>query len=177
MGQEAEKMDQVKPQAQEAQAKPRGTALVREKLIGPLMSLPRPKRVSAADHEAALAKLAQQLAYLSPRALDGLCELALVTSAGGKACPAVDLIRSWAYQIERPPITSSDYALSLMASAMGREAMETGYAVELLRHARRFGPPPGKYVISDLRDQARVNLRRRTDMVAVQAKMLSHGVV
>ncbi len=39
--------------------------------------------------------------------------------------------------------------------------MDEGWVVELYRCALRFGPPPGKYVISQLKAEAEANQRRR----------------
>jgi hypothetical protein len=145
-----------------------GRALVRDRLIRHLTALPRPRRVSAAQHEKDLEALAGQLAHMSRAALDGVCEYALRVS-GGKACPATSLVRAWALALEPPPPRVSDYAHSILRSVMGAAAMEGGYAVELLRHARRAGPPPGAYLLANLREEAEHNRRRRADIQQAQA--------
>lgn len=142
-----------------------GRALVRDRLVRHLAALPRPKRASAAAHAADLEALVIKLAHLTGPALDGVLEWALVYS-GGRACPDVSLIRAQAYAVAPPPPISSDYAHSVLRSVMGRAAMEAGYAVELLRHARRFGPPPQKYIMHQLKDEADMNRRKREDIVA-----------
>lgn len=140
-----------------------GRALVRELLTGPLSALRRPRGVSAAVHEAALDRLTEKLGYLGGRALAGLAEVAL-RHAGATpvpTCPDPALVLAWAYALQPPPPRDSDYAASLIRSAMGRQAMDEGWVVPLLRIARRLGPPPGKYVIAQLKDQADDDRRRR----------------
>jgi len=147
---------------------PHGRALVRERLIAPLMALPRPRKTSAERHQKDMDTLAEKLAYLGAQQLDGLAELALRTSRG-KCCPEAGLIRAWAYAMEPPPPRSSDYAMSLMRSVMGRAAMDGGYAVELLRHARRAGPPPQAYLLHKIREEADLNRRRRAGIREAEA--------
>jgi hypothetical protein len=47
-----------------------------------------------------------------------------------------------------------------MRSNLGHIAYEMGYHVELFRHARRFGPPPQRYLTFKLQDEARENQRQ-----------------
>ena len=141
-----------------------GRARVRARLLAPLDGLPRPKGASAADHAKDIEHLVGKLAYMSEDALDGLAELIL--RQPGHRWPALGLVRSWAYAIEAPPPGVSDYATSIIRSVMGRTAWDGGYAVELLRHARKAGPPPGAYFIDKLRDEAHWNRRRLADLRA-----------
>ncbi|MDN3710978.1 hypothetical protein QWZ10_02565 [Paracoccus cavernae] len=48
-----------------------------------------------------------------------------------------------------------------MRSAMGRQAAVEGWAVELFQIAKRLGPPPGKYIVRQLKDDAEAARRRR----------------
>jgi hypothetical protein len=146
-----------------------GRALVRELLTGPLSALRRPRGVSAAVHEAALEKLTSKLAYLGPQALAGLTEVAL-RHAGTTAvptCPDPAIVLAWAYALQCPPPRDSDYAASLIRSALGRQAMDEGWVVPLLRIARRLGPPPGRYSILQLKDQAEDDRRRRREIAGL----------
>ena len=154
-------------EAGEDKAKLSGRALVRERLLAPLEGLPRRRGVSAEAHAGDMEKLVDKLSYMTPGALDGLAELVLRISEG-KQWPQVGLIRAFAMTLETPPPRSSDYAQSLLRSAMGGAAMDGGYAVELLRHARRFGPPPQAYVLGRLKDEARDNRRKREGIRQVQ---------
>lgn len=161
----AERADQAKAGATQES----GTARVRRILIRPLEGLARPRGVSAAQHADNLDRLARKLSYMDAPALAGLVELCLgfAGMAGQKvrvvpSCPADGLILAWAYALQAPPIGQSDYPASVMRSLMGRRAHDGGYGVELLRMARRFGPPPGSYSIVQLQEEARENRRRRT---------------
>lgn len=140
-----------------------GRAAVRAHLLEPLAGLPRRRGVSAADHARDLARLADQLAYMTPANLRGLCELVLRHSPGksGPCWPDVALVRSWAMALQCPPPRLSDYAQSLIRSAMGRQARDEGWMVELFQIAKRLGPPPNRYVLHKLRDEAGANTRRR----------------
>lgn len=143
-----------------------GTARARRILIAPLSGLARGKRVSEAQHRDTLDRLARKLSYMDAAGLNGLVELALANAgqvARGRqpVCPEAGVLLAWAYALQAPPVRQSDYAASVMRSAMGRRAHDNGYGVELLRHARRHGPPPGAYSVFRLQDEARENLRRR----------------
>ncbi len=106
---------------------------------------------------------------MSRQNLRGLCEMALKQARGVWPEPA--LLLSWAYGLEQPPPQRSDYVASLLRSAAGREARDGGYLVELMRMARRLGPPPGRYMISKLREEAADNARRRAGL----RQMLERG--
>ena len=117
-------------------------------LIEPLAGLGRPKRVSAEKHEANLANLEERLAYLSDGELSGLRDVVLRHAARG-LWPEVGFVMAWAFDLHCPPPAFSDYHRSLISSAMGRQARDEGWAVELYQIAKRLGPPPGKYIELD----------------------------
>jgi hypothetical protein len=146
-----------------------GTARARRVLIDPLSGLARPRGVAEAAHREALAWLSRKLSYMDAATLAGLCELVLGHAgkvAVGKhsppACPPDAMILAWGYALQPPPIQQSDYPASVLRSVMGRRAHDAGFGVELLRHARRFGPPPAAYSMVQLRDEADGNRRRRS---------------
>lgn len=146
-----------------------GTARARRILIDPLSHLARPRRVAEAQHRDNLDRLAKKLSYMTEAGLRGLAELCLgfAGTAGKQArvtptCPNDGLILAWAYGLEAPPVQTSDYPASVLRSAMGRRAHDGGAGVELLRMARRFGPPPTSYSMVALREEAESNRRRRT---------------
>lgn len=148
-----------------------GVAQARQLLIDPLAGLARPRGVTDASHREALARLARKLSYMDAAGLAGLCELVLGHAgrvALGKntppACPPDAMILAWGYALQPPPINQSDYPASVLRSLMGRRAHDAGYGVELLRHARRFGPPPAAYSMVQLRDEAETNRRRRSSL-------------
>ena len=144
-----------------------GRAAVQQHLLDPLAGLARRRGVAASDHARDLARLVEYLSYMTPANLRGLCELILrhaPGAAGGKSVPCwpdVALVRAWAMALQVPPPRQSDYAQSLIRSALGGQARDEGWVVELFQIARRLGPPPGKYLILKLREEAAANLRRR----------------
>lgn len=150
-----------------------GAARVRRVLIGPLSGLQRPRGVTEAEWRAGFDKVVGKLSYMSEAGLAGLVDLVLGQSgvfARAKVvrpvCPHPSEVIAWAVALELPPVEQSDYAASVVRSVMGRRAYDGGYGVELLRHARKFGPPPGSYSVTRLQDEARQNARRRADLRA-----------
>lgn len=144
---------------------PTGRALVRSVLIEPLVAggMKRRKGMAEADHDKMIGQIAEQLAYLPAEQLAGLRDLIIRLSDGknGGQWPEKVMILKWAWAMQPPPPSENTYAQSLIRSAMGRQAHDEGWVVELYRAALRFGPPPGRYVIAQLRDQAEENRRRR----------------
>lgn len=148
--------------AGKAEAEVAGAALVRERLLLALAGLKRPARHAAAEYDA----LAKRLAYMTPEALDGLAEFVLRISASGPnravpVCPAPDLIRAWAYNIQPPPPGQSAFVGSVMRSMLGLQARDEGWHVQLYRHLRRCGPPLAKsaYAQDKLRAEAQDDAR------------------
>lgn len=142
-----------------------GRALVRQVLLEPLTQggMQRPRGMSVADHDRMLARLADKLAYLDRDKLAGLAALIIRLSEGkqGGHWPTEVQVLKWAWAMLPPPPSAHTYAQSLIRSAMGRRAMDEGWVVELYRAALKFGPPPQKYVIGQLQDEASDNQRRR----------------
>ena len=134
-------------------------------LIEPLVQggMKRRKGVAEADHDKMLAGLAEHLAYLPSEQLAGLRDLIIRLSDGknGGMWPDKVMILKWAWAMQPPPPSENTYAQSLIRSAMGRQAHDEGWVVELYRTAIRFGPPPNRYVLSQLRAEAEDNQRRR----------------
>ncbi|SIO36693.1 hypothetical protein SAMN05444722_1700 [Rhodovulum sp. ES.010] len=150
----------------EGEALREGKARVRAWLVEPLEArgMVRRARVTLAEHEGALDRLAARLAYMTE---DGLAALAEVVErhAEGKArnvWPAEVSICNWARRIEPPPASESRLVRSMLQSAAGRAAAEGGYAVELFLYLKKFGQPPiGDYGWHTIRREAEENARRR----------------
>lgn len=143
-----------------------GLARARRVLVVPLTGLARPRRAQAAGHEAALDGLARKLSFMSETHLAGLVELVLthagrVAKGGVPVCPEPGMILAWGYSLQAPPPRQSDYAQSLLRSSAGEAARDGGYMVELLRTAKRMGPPPNRYMISEMATRAEDDRRRR----------------
>lgn len=139
-----------------------GRALVRELLLKPLSGLRRPPRHAASEYDA----LAERLAYMRADALRGLCEYCLRVAGGARpspapTCPSPAMIRAWAYAIQPPPAQESAFLTSVMRSALGAEAQDGQWHVQLFRHLRRFGPPLANsdYMKSKMREAASADVR------------------
>lgn len=163
MNKEDADQDQAEPETESNMAR------VRRVLIGPLAGLARPRGMVLGGHSDALDRLARKLSYMDEPTLAGLLELVLghagqvaIGKRTAPACPDYAMILAWGYALLPPPVTASDYPASVLRSVMGRRAHDAGFGVELLRHARRFGPPPAAYSMTKLRDEAEGNRRRRT---------------
>ena len=129
-------------------------------LLEPLAGLKAQRGVTAEKHEKMLTRLRGWLSYLSDENLRGMHDL-IVRHAVKGLWPGEGLIKHWATTLQLPPPQECDYARSLIRSAMGRQATAEGWAVELYQIAKKLGPPPGKYFISGLKDEAEDNRRRR----------------
>ncbi|MES2753793.1 MAG: hypothetical protein V4659_03935 [Pseudomonadota bacterium] len=135
-------------------------------LIAPLSGLVRPKGTTAKVHAEALDDLARKLSYMDDATLSGLVENVLRQAGrwakgGPVICPNVGMILAWGYDLQAPPPRQSDYAMTLMRSAMGQRAKDGGWMVELYRTAKRCGPPPGSYLVRDMQTRADDDRRRR----------------
>lgn len=139
-----------------AEAKARVDAL----LLEPLAGLTRKRGLGAEAHEKAIERLRGWLTYMSDDNLRAMRDLIARHAVKG-VWPEEGLIRHWAMTLQCPPPRDCDYARSLIRSAMGRQAMAEGWAVELFQIAKRLGPPPGKYIISRLKQDADNNRHRR----------------
>lgn len=144
----------------------RSEARVRDELFGRLDGLARPKGLTIEAFERMRGAVMRKLAYMKPENLAGLAEL-IIRHAHNGVMPREALILHWAFTLEVPPPRESDYVASVMRSAMGRAALEGGYAVEMMRTAARLGPPPGRYQISKIKEDAAQNARRRDEMRAL----------
>ncbi|MDN5567697.1 MAG: hypothetical protein L0G27_02915 [Paracoccus sp. (in: a-proteobacteria)] len=129
-------------------------------LMQPLAGLARKRGTSAEAHDKAMVRLRDWLTYMSDNNLRAMVDLIARHAAKG-VWPEEGLIRSWAMTIQCPPPRDSAYAQSLIRSAMGRQAMSEGWAGELFQIAKRLGPPPGKYIITRLKQDADSNRHKR----------------
>ena len=154
-----------------------GRALVREVLVAGLTGWQRPRKVNAAGFVAMVDRLCDRLAYLDHAALSGLLDL--IQRHAGAVPPAVPrwpdagVIEAWASVMWPRPVTDRDgYVRSLLRSRMGRDARDGGWLVELMRHARRAGPPPLSYSLHRLRDAA-ADARRRRDRMTERPEQVT----
>lgn len=140
-------------------------------LLEPLAGLVRPRGMSAENHDRAIARLRGFLGYMTDANLAGMRDVIARHAVKG-AWPGEGLVRAWAYTLQLPPPMDCDYAKSLMRSEMGQRAQAEGWAVELFQVAKRLGPPPGRYIIRELKTEAELNVRK----AAVIADRIASGV-
>lgn len=143
-----------------SETKAEGEKRVDALLVEPLAGLARKRGMSAETHEKMLGRLKSFLSYMSDENLRGMHDL-ILRHAVKAVWPDEGLIKHWAFTLQLPPPRDSSYAISLIRSAMGRQAMSEGWAVELFQIAKRIGPPPGKYIIRELKESADKHRRRR----------------
>ena len=146
-------------------------ARVRLLLIDPLEALGFRRKTSAtvAEHAAAMDSLADNLAYMSDRALRALCEM-LRTKGEGAArtvWPASATIYALAELIERRPIEELPGCLRWFRSVEGPRALAAGTLVETWSYFHRMKRPP-VHQARELAERAAGN-RRRLQIIAERA--------
>lgn len=145
-----------------------GEVRVQEKLIDPLirLGLAKPSTLTVAQFSDMLCGLCQYLAYMTA---DNLSELVDKVSAnpGGKdrdRFPIANKILPWARDIAEPDHGPSPLMLKVFAHRDGHEALDKGWAPELLAHIRAARKWPGAYALSQIRDGASGAVRRLEDI-------------
>lgn len=151
-----------------------GRARVRRLLIRRLndVGLVRRHGVKAEAHLDMLCRLKAKLAYMSEVNLNGLADR-MVAKAEKERWPKEVTILQDAHKLQFPPPRRVDYAVSVMRSVMGKQALAGGYHVELLDIARRWGPPPSKYEIGQLQSRSIENVRKHDQVMARAQKNLA----
>ncbi|WP_406720709.1 hypothetical protein RPE78_12265 [Thioclava litoralis] len=143
-----------------------GEKRVQAMLIEPLLrqGLAKPSTLTKAGFEEMQGGLRERLAYMSELSLSALAEQ-VAANPGGKAgdrFPIAVKILEWAAEIQPPSDDGSPLLRAVFANGIGQEALRDGWAPELrfwLKQNRRW---PNAFVASQLREQARENLRRLT---------------
>lgn len=119
----------------------------------------RKRGVAAAVHEAAMARLCEQLAYMSDDNLMTLAE-ALIDSAPDGVWPAEVVIRQFARAIQEPPAAERRLVSSWLASVEGPKAEAGGHLVELYRWLLKHPRPPLAMDMREIHERAAENARR-----------------
>lgn len=156
-----------------------GRARVRALLIGPLADagLVRPRGVTLAEHEAALTRLADRLAYMAPESLHSLREVLVALGEGPlrNIWPSFATVWGHATRIEMPPDDERHIMVSWLRSREGPVARAGGYLVELHGWLRRHPYPPNSFVMGQIRAEAADNHRTRDRLVQRVAEGLATG--
>ncbi len=140
-----------------------GRTAVRRHLLARLdqAGLVRAKGVTAEAHDAALARLVDHLAYMTPDNLQTLAEV-VMDHAGGPGrnqWPAEVVVRNMAHALQLPPIEQHRIVTSWLASIEGPNAEMGGTLVELYRFLVQHRRPPMAMDQRQIREQAAANQR------------------
>lgn len=142
-----------------------GKENVKKYLIEPLdiIGFTRTRGVPLATHKKMIEKLKEDLAYLSIPNLEVLLEI-VEAHGGGKLknqYPPLTSVRSWARELQPPPVSEPKLVLSWLRSVEGPKALEGGYAVELRAYLLKFKRPVGDYALGEIKRDASENQRAR----------------
>ena len=143
------------------EAKAEDRARVKALLIEPmrLAGVRRARGFSVADHEAAMVRLCDRLAYMTAANLETLAETLIDTAPGG-IWPGEQVVMSFARGLEKPPPAGNKIFNSWLASVEGPQAEAGGYLVELYRFLLRAHRPPFGNDEREIRSEAQANARR-----------------
>ena len=135
-----------------------GERQVRDLLVQPLMrrGLMRPAGMRQGQFQDMLADICARLAYMSRGGLMALEEVC-ASHPGGKARDRFPLgpdVLKWAADIEPPADSASPLIRAVFRHAVGLDAIEGGYAPELMAALRRERRWPSPFIITRLREQA-----------------------
>ncbi len=141
-----------------------GEKRVRQMLIDPLMrrGLGRPTTLTKQEFEDMARDLCARLAYMSEENLMALEEQA-ATHPGGPSkdrFPIANNILRWAGMIQPPHDSASPLIRAVFAAQIGRDAIDQGWAPELLAEVKRTREWPGRYVLSKVRSAADDAMRK-----------------
>lgn len=135
-----------------------GERQVRELLIRPLerRGLLRPAGQSRAQFGEMVQDICARLAYMSAGGLMALEEQCAANPGGkgGDRFPIGPVVLKWAGEIEPPADSASPLIRAVFRHQIGQDALDQGYAPELLALLRRDRRWPGAYALKVLRDQA-----------------------
>lgn len=139
-----------------------GRARVRALLIDPLEDggMSRPVRVTVEAHKAFLAKVADEVGYLSDLGLTALSDFLIRIAGEKQVWPALNVIKNQAWSLEPRPANLSAVVTSVLMSRLGEEALQGGWHAELLLDMRKMRPvPTGDFSKGQLLQRAKDNRR------------------
>ena len=144
-----------------SEAKAEDRARVMTLLIEPvrLAGVRRARGHSVADHDAAMTRLSDRLAYMTEDNLQTLAEV-LIDNAPGGMWPGEQVVMGFAHSLQAAAPSESRIIGSWLASVEGPQAEAGGYLVELYRFLRRGGRPPLAMDVRQIKADAASNARR-----------------
>ncbi|MFP3382650.1 hypothetical protein [Tritonibacter sp. SIMBA_163] len=145
-----------------------GEKRVQDMLITPLeaLGLARPSTLTKAQFAVMLAEMRQKLAYMTPGSLAVLRDW-VEAHPGGRdkdRFPIGLKILNKARAIQSPESGPSPLMIKVFGHALGQEALAGGWAPELLRYLRGAREWPGRYTITQIRNEADEAVRRMADI-------------
>ena len=146
-----------------------GERRVETLLIHPLLlrGLGRPTTLTKAGFEDMKADLRARLAYMTTYSLLALEEQAAANPGGRDRdrFPIANNILTWAGHIQPPTDSASPLLRAVFKSPLGQNAIEEGWAPELLANVKKTRTWPTRYVVSQIKTQADDDMRnmRRCD--------------
>ncbi|TDE34141.1 hypothetical protein [Antarcticimicrobium sediminis] len=155
-----------------------GEKRVRRMLVEPLLrrGLAKPGSLTKDMFDDMLKDLCSKLAYMSDLNI-GALEEEVAGMAGGKArdrFPIANVILERAGRIQPPVDDGSPLIRAVFANRLGQDALDEGWAPELLASLRQTRRWPGTYVVRQIREQAASPVRHLRD---VEAKLARDGEV
>lgn len=151
-----------------------GEKRVRQYLVEPLLrrGLARPSSLTKADFEAMVTDLCSRLAYMSEANLAALEEQAAASPSGKEKdrFPIANKILEWASDIQRPEDDGSPLIRAVFAHDLGRDAIEEGWAPELLLDLRRNRRWPKMFAVKSIKDGAAGSIQKLRDFERILAR-------
>ncbi|NIZ63300.1 hypothetical protein DL239_20235 [Sedimentitalea sp. CY04] len=145
-----------------------GEKRVQDVLIKPLLDLglAKPSTLTKARFDDMLKELRQMLAYMTAENLDLLRQEVEVRPGGkdGDRFPIALKIRKWARDIQQPVSGPSPLMIEVFTHQLGRDALEKGWAPELMINLRGARKWPGPFTVSGIKAAADDAMRRLEDI-------------
>lgn len=149
-----------------------GEKRVKALLIDPLerRGLAKPSSLTRAQYDEMVRGLCQKLAYMAEDSLAALEEQVAASPAGKDRdrMPIANLILEWAAQIQPPDDGASPLMRKVFAHRVGLDAIEEGWAPELLAYLRQFRRWPADFAVSQIRGKASDAMRH---LVLIEEKI------
>lgn len=155
-------------------AQAEGEKRVKELLVRPLMrrGLARPTSLTVAAFEDMTDDLCKRLAYMTDLGLEALEEMAAGQPSGKDKdrFPIGQRLLVWAGTIEPPGDSASPLIRKVFAARLGQDALDEGWAPELLAEVRKTRRWPNSFVVKQVRDRSGDAVRQMVNLDARLAR-------
>lgn len=145
-----------------------GERQVRRLLVEPLQrkGLAKPSSLTLDQFREMLDDLCARLAYMTAPGLQALEEVSAQRASGRDhdRFPIANKILEWARDIEPPEESASPLLRAVFSHQVGLDAIDGGYAPELLSEVRKTRTFPKDYGVKLIRDRASVAMRRMREI-------------